>query len=60
MRSAALLRCKSVALQLLLSLKDVRGVFYGVPGLTDDYVEMISGRGSGGSRRKFEMVVMKG
>jgi site-specific DNA-adenine methylase len=40
-------------------LKDVRGVFYGVPGLTDDYLQMTSGRGSGGSKKKFEMVVCK-
>jgi site-specific DNA-adenine methylase len=40
-------------------LKEVRGVFCGVPGLDSDYVKMNSGRGSGGSKKKFEMVVCK-
>jgi len=40
-------------------LEEVRGVLYRVPGIADDHVQMMSGQGSGGSKKKVEMVVSK-
>jgi DNA adenine methylase len=36
-----------------------KGVLYGVPGIDSDFVQMSSGSGGGGSRKKWEIVMSK-